>query len=98
MMPGTWQGNTYCLAPEQTLHTLNGLNMAVRAFPGNRCVLDASQVTEMDSIGVAALVHLYRVAHDAGVELILQGMNARLARLLRLYALDPAAFGQMQSA
>lgn len=87
MMPGQWQGNTYQLAPSQTLHTLNGLNMAVRAFPDQACVLDVSQVSEMDSIGVAALVNLYRQATKQGVSLAIHGASDRIARLLALYGL-----------
>lgn len=91
---GHWQGSTFVLAPALTLQTLNGQPLAGSSFPQQACVLDATQVNEIDSIGVAAILNLYRMARQADVALHLQGANAALARLLDLYALDCATLGQ----
>lgn len=91
---GHWQGNTFLLAPALTLQTLNGQSLAVSSFPQKTCVLDATQVKNIDSIGLAAVLNLYRTARQQNVDLLLQGADASLARLLDLYALDTVTLGQ----
>lgn len=91
---GHWQDTVFRLAPTLTLHSLNGQSLAVSAFPGKACVLDAVAVTEIDSIGIAAVLNVYRAARAADVHLDLQGANAHMMRLLHLYELEAATLGQ----
>lgn len=85
---GHWQEAVFHFAPELTLQRLNGQSLAVSAFPAQACVLDAAAVKTIDSIGVAAVVALYRSAHRAGVALQLQNADAAMRRLLQVYQLD----------
>lgn len=87
---GDWQGATLQLAPQLTLQSLNGQSLAVSAFPASDCVLDAAQVQSIDSIGIAAILSLYRHAEKRGVKLALQSASPHMLRLLKVYQLDGA--------
>ena len=64
----------------------NGLYSRVRPMipATNRIVLDLSDVTRMDSMGLGALVGLYTSARAAGCELQLLNIGKRVRELLGL--------------
>lgn len=51
-------------------------------------ILNLDAITNMDSAGVATLIHLKRYADENGRRIVLVGKNSVLARLFRLYSLD----------
>lgn len=87
MLPGYWQGGVFRPHPVLTLQTLRDGRRGVFAFPGKACAVDVSGVEDIDSIGIAALVNVYRQAHKQGVALEIVGAGDRIRRLLALYGL-----------
>jgi len=54
-----------------------------RLFPDHRrIVLDLTDVTHMDSMGLGALVRVYASARSAGVDLQLRNLGPRIRQLL----------------
>lgn len=87
-----WQQQTLHLPQTLRLRQCEAIDWAQLRFPGNAVVVDASALTDIDSIGVAALVCLQRRATSAGVTLDWQHISAALTRMLAVYELDNGVF------
>ena len=61
---------------------------AVSAAASSRLVVDMAGVSFCDSSGLGALLDVRRAAADAGVDMVLRGVNRQVARLLDLADAD----------
>lgn len=87
----TREGQVLRFAGPLTLSTVASLLTRGRQLlgdlPGN-VTLDLSEVTRVDSAGVALLVELWRLREQTGGSLGFAGIPGALAPLLQLYDLD----------
>ncbi|WP_427167127.1 lipid asymmetry maintenance protein MlaB [Citrobacter koseri] len=83
----THEGDTLALAGELDQDVLNPLwDARVDAMKGVTCI-DLSQVSRVDSGGLALLVHLVDQAKRQGNSVSLQGVNEKVYTLAKLYNL-----------
>lgn len=83
----TREGDTLALAGELDQDVLNPLwDARVDAMKGVTCI-DLSQVSRVDSGGLALLVHFVDQAKRQGNSVSLQGVNEKVYTLAKLYNL-----------
>ncbi|KUP96343.1 STAS domain-containing protein [Thermobifida cellulosilytica] len=61
---------------------------ALEKHPGGRVVLDCSGLFFIDSSGLRVLVQSYRAAQERHCQLFIAGPSERIAKLLRVTAID----------
>ncbi|HFZ8996127.1 TPA: lipid asymmetry maintenance protein MlaB [Citrobacter freundii] len=85
----TREGEKLMLAGELDQDVLNPLwNARTEAMKGVSCI-DLSQVTRVDTGGLALLIHLIAQAKKQGNSVLLAGVNDKVYTLAKLYNLPP---------
>lgn len=64
------------------------VTQALAESSADRVVLDLSEVSFMDSSGLAALVHAHKAAEEQRTSLVVSSPTSRLSRILDLTGLD----------
>jgi anti-sigma B factor antagonist len=62
---------------------------AILAAPGQRLIIEMSEVPGIDSMAVGALVRAFVTCNKAGRRLALVGLNYRVQNVLQLTGIDP---------
>ena len=72
-----------------TANNIHLLQNAIRREHTTTLILDLSEVPYIDSSGLGSLVSAYVSGHKAGQQLVLTGINQRVAHLLEITKLEP---------
>ena len=72
-----------------TSDTLASFQNAIRRETTPTLILDLSQVPYIDSSGLGSLVGVYVSSHKAGQQVVLTGLNERVAHLFEVTRLEP---------
>ena len=72
-----------------TANNLHSLQNAIRREQTRTLILDFTEVPYVDSSGLGSLVSAYVSGHKAGQQVVLTGINSRVAKLLEITKLEP---------
>ena len=72
-----------------TANNLHSLQNAIRREQTRTLILDFTEVPYIDSSGLGSLVSAYVSGHKAGQQVVLTGINHRVAKLLEITKLEP---------
>jgi anti-sigma B factor antagonist len=82
-------GGVLLLKGPLTANNLHSLQNAIRREHAPTLILDLTEVPYIDSSGLGSLVSAYVSGHKAGQQLVLTGVNQRVAKLFEITKLEP---------
>lgn len=87
-LPGEGQGILVLKGP-LTANNLHSLQNAIRREQTATLILDFTEVPYIDSSGLGSLVSAYVSGHKTGQQVVLTGINNRVAKLFEITKLEP---------
>jgi anti-sigma B factor antagonist len=72
-----------------TANNLHSLQNAIRREQTPTLILDLTEVPYIDSSGLGSLVSAYVSGHKSGQQVVLTGINNRVAKLFEITKLEP---------
>jgi anti-sigma B factor antagonist len=87
-LPGEGQGILVLKGP-LTANNLHSLQNAIRREQTPTLILDFTEVPYIDSSGLGSLVSAYVSGHKNGQQVVLTGINNRVAKLFEITKLEP---------